>query len=289
MTGIGEARLQDEQLTVHVEVRAVNNRHLKLTCRISDRYSALEPELERLVREHVRRGTVQVSVRVERPVRVEDYSLNLVALSSYRDQLRSWLGNAEQGMDLSALLSLPGVVQDRAIPNGDDGHADWPILLGVVRQALERFQTARSEEGRAMSEELLSLGASIEGHLREIAARGPEVVAAYQARLLERTQGLVAKQGISIDPEALIREVAIFAERGDIAEELTRLKAHLEQYDSVIRGPESAGRKLEFILQEMGRETNTIGSKANDVAISRAVVEIKGLLEKARELIQNIE
>src|SRR4051794_11829621 len=146
MTGFGEARHQDERLSATVEVRTVNNRHLKLSARISDPYGALEPEVERLVRESIRRGTVQLSLRVDRPRRAEDYRLNLVALSSYRDQLRSWVGEP----DIGALLSLPGVVEDRRGASEDDPHEDWPVLSRVVAEALSRLQAARAEEGRAM-------------------------------------------------------------------------------------------------------------------------------------------
>jgi uncharacterized protein (TIGR00255 family) len=116
----------------------------------------------------------------------------------------------------------------------------------------------------------------------------PEVVGGYQQRLLERVQALVQDR-VAVTPQDLIREVSILAERADVAEEITRLRAHLAQYGEVLDGAESAGRRLEFIVQEMGRETNTIGSKANDVTISRCVVEMKGSLEKIRELIQNVE
>ena len=285
MTGFGEARLQDDRWAVGVEVRTVNNRHLKLTAKISDPYGALEPDLERLVREAVRRGSVQLSLRVERPRRAEDYRLNPVALASYRDQVRAL---QDGPVDLAALLSLPGVIE-QSRPTTDDPHRDWPALAAVVAEALGKLQAARAEEGRAMAHELLTLGKAMAGHLERIAARGPEVVSTYQARLTERVQALVQNRGVTIKPEDLIREVAILSERADIAEEIVRLRAHLAQYVEVIHEPESAGRKLEFVVQEMGREVNTIGSKANDVEISREVVEIKGLLEKIRELIQNVE
>jgi uncharacterized protein (TIGR00255 family) len=191
-------------------------------------------------------------------------------------------------VDLASLLSLPGVVEDRK-PATEDPHEDWPALAKVVSEALARLQQARAEEGRLMAGELLNLGRSVSENLDRIAGRGPEVVASYQKRLTDRVQSLLAGQGVSVEPKDLIREVAIFAERADIAEEVVRLGAHLKQYVEVINEPESAGRKLEFVVQEMGRETNTIGSKANDVEISRGVVEIKGLLEKIRELIQNVE
>jgi uncharacterized protein (TIGR00255 family) len=287
MTGYGESRLQDDRWSVGVEVRTVNNRHLKLNAKISDPYSALEPDFERLVRETIRRGTVQLSIRVERPKRLEDYRLNRVALASYRQQLAEFAGESSKS-DLAALLSLPGVVEERK-PSTDDPHQDWPALAAAVTEALGKLQQARSEEGRAMATELIDLGRGISAHLEKIAERGPEVVSSYQKRLTERVQTLLEGKGATVEARDLIREVAIFAERADIAEEVVRLRAHLNQFAEVIDEPESAGRKLEFVVQEMGRETNTIGSKANDVEISRGVVEIKGLLEKIRELIQNVE
>lgn len=288
MTGFGEARLQDERWLVSVEVRTVNNRHLKLNAKISEPYGALEPELERIVRETVRRGTVQLALRVERPRRAEDYRLNLVALESYRNQLTNLGGEGSAPVAVGSLLVLPGVVEERK-PSADDPKDDWPILAGVVTEALGKLQAVRAEEGRVMAEELLVLGKGVATQLSRIAERGPDVVASYQKRLTERVQSLVEGHGVTIQPADLIREVAILAERADISEEIVRLRAHLAQYIDVIHETESSGRKLEFVVQEMGRETNTIGSKANDVEISRCVVEIKGLLEKIRELIQNVE
>lgn len=139
-----------------------------------------------------------------------------------------------------------------------------------------------------MARELVALGKAISEELERVVARVPAVVASFQNRLLERVQALVHER-VAVEAKDLIREVAILADRADVAEEITRLRAHLQQYLEVIAAPESAGRKLEFVVQEMGRETNTIGSKANDVAISRSVVEMKASLERIRELIQNVE
>ncbi len=287
MTGFGEARLQDDRWTVTVEVRSVNNRHLKLNARISDAYGSLEPEVERMVRESVRRGTVGLTLRVDRPKRAEDYRLNLVAIQSYIEQLRA-LERTGGAFDLAGVLGLPGVVEERRSAV-DDPHDDWPALSKVIAEALAMHQKSRAEEGRAMGEELLALGRSIGEELERVEGRGPEVVAGYQKRLIERVEGLVRDHGLTVEAKDLIREVAVFAERADIAEEIIRLRAHLKQFAQVIAEPESSGRKLEFVVQEMGRETNTIGSKANDVEISRVVVEMKGALEKIRELIQNVE
>jgi uncharacterized protein (TIGR00255 family) len=288
MTGYGEARIQDDRWSVGVEVRTVNNRHLKLNARISDPYGALEPDFERLVRETIRRGTVQLSIRIDRPKRAEDYRLNRVAIQSYRSQLAEFSLGGPNHVDLVALMGLPGVVEERK-QAVEDPHEDWPSLAAVVSEAMGKLQKARAEEGRSMAEELIALGKAAAAQLEKIALRGPEVVASYQKRLTDRVQSLLQGQGATVEPKDLVREVAIFAERADIAEEVVRLRAHFAQYVEVINEPESSGRKLEFVVQEMGRETNTIGSKANDVEISRGVVEIKGLLEKIRELIQNVE
>ena len=148
----------------------------------------------------------------------------------------------------------------------------------------------RKEEGERMAEELLNHHAYVIDQLDAIRGRMPQVMSGYRDRLLERVRGLLADSGAATGPDDLIREVSIFAERSDIAEEVVRLASHLEQLDRTIRTETDApGRKLEFLVQEMGRETNTIGSKASDVAVSRHVVEIKATLEKVRELIQNVE
>lgn len=290
MTGFGEARLQNEAWSVGVEVRTVNNRHFKMNAKITEPYGALEPDLEKLIRATIRRGTVTLQVRFDRPRRSEDYRINTVALTSYRDQLQALQGHDSPGggFDLGALLALPGVVEDRKA-SSENPLDDWPALASVVVEAVKRLQVSRAEEGRAMGEELLDFGKTLAGHLDRIAERGPTVVTGYQARLVDRVQSLVQGHGVTIETKDLIREVAILAERADVTEEIVRLKAHLSQFVEVIHESESAGRKLEFVVQEMGRETNTIGSKANDVEISRSVVEIKGLLEKIRELIQNVE
>jgi uncharacterized protein (TIGR00255 family) len=288
MTGFGEAREADERISAQVEIRAVNNRHLKLNAKISEPYAVLEGDVERLVRETVRRGTIQLSLRVDRPRRAEDYRLNVVALESYRDQVAAMNGVGGGQVDLASLLGLPGVVEGRR-ESDQDPREDWPLLARVLTRALEQFHASRAEEGRAMAAELRSLAGVVALTLDLVEARVPGVIVQYQQRLRDRVQNLVAEFGVTIEAKDLIREVSILAERADVAEEITRLRAHLAQFVEVLDEPESGGRKLEFIVQEMGRETNTIGSKANDVEISRGVFEMKGALEKIRELIQNVE
>jgi uncharacterized protein (TIGR00255 family) len=288
MTGFGDARFQDQRWSIHVEVRTVNNRHLKVASKISEPYTSLESEIEHLIRERLRRGAVQITVRIERPRRAEDYRLNTVALESYRDQIEQLHGPGTKPVDLGPLLVLPGVVEELR-PAAANPQDDWPEIAGVITQALNSLEVARSQEGRAMAAELESLGRSVGQYIGRIADRGPFVVQSYQKRLTDRIQAMVQEQGVSVEPKDLIREIAIQADRSDISEEIVRMRAHLAQYQEILLENESAGRKLEFLLQEMGREINTIGSKASDVEISRDVVEIKGLLEKIRELVQNVE
>lgn len=287
MTGYGEARSQDPAQSVLVEVRTVNNRHFKFSARLPDALAALDGEMERLVRDKVRRGTIQLSVRLDRPGRPDDYRLNLTALASYRDQLADWLGDPA-AVPVAALLSLPGVVRDEA-SRSSDPHELWGVLEPLIREALVALEKSRAEDGRAMASELAALADHVENHLDRVVERIPQVVNGYQARLTERIQALLKDQGVVLEPSSLIREIAIFSDRSDVSEEIVRLRAHLVQFRETLQGGATAGRKLEFVVQEMGREANTLGSKANDVQISREVVEIKGYIERIRELIQNVE
>ncbi len=292
MTGYGEAQYQSEPLTVSIELRALNNRYLKIALRATEPYHLLEPEFEKVIRRVVRRGTLQVHLRCHRRASEQEFQINGVALRSYVNQLRKvaeGLGLDERGEVLLAqVLTLPGV-----IPEPGQGalklEDEWPLLEKVLTQALNKLQAMRQDEGKAMAAELLSLRDEIGKQLQAIRERTPHVVTQYRDRLLERVRSLLGELDVHLDRSDLIKEVSVFAERSDIAEEVVRLASHLDQFQEIINEPESAGRKLEFLTQEMFREANTIGSKASDVEISRRVVEIKSALEKIRELVQNIE
>ena len=294
MTGYGEARHQSDTLTVAVELRAVNNRHLKVVVRASEPYNLFEPEVEKALRKSIRRGTIQVQIRCERQARSTDFRLNAVALGSYIDQIRQF--GSEAKLDAAVVqalmahaVTLPGVTPEPGAAQ-IDSEQEWPLLEKVLEAATARLQTMRQDEGARMAQELVALRDHIAAELEVIRQRVPAVTAGYRDRLLERVRGLLSEPNIAMKPEDLIREVAIFAERSDIAEEVVRLASHLDQFREVIdTEADGPGRKLEFLVQEMGRETNTIGSKGSDVQISRHVVEIKATLEKIRELIQNVE
>jgi uncharacterized protein (TIGR00255 family) len=292
MTGYGEARYQSDALNLSIELRAFNNRYLKITVRAAEPYHLLEPEFEKIIRRTVRRGTLQVHLRCERQAAAQDFRINAVALASYVEQLRAACKKA--GLPdrtepfLAQILALPGVVPEPG-SLGEHLHEDWPVIERTLEEALARLQAMRLEEGRAMALELLNHRETIAGHLDRIRERIPHVASAFRDRLFERVRTLLNGVDVKLDQSDLIKEVSIFAERSDIAEEVTRLDSHLAQFQEFMNDAESPGRKLEFLTQEMFRETNTIGSKAGDVEISRQVVEIKAALEKIREMVQNVE
>jgi uncharacterized protein (TIGR00255 family) len=292
MTGYGEASYESDVLNLTLELRSVNNRYLKVSVRASEPYNLLEAEFEKVIRRTVKRGTIQVHLRCQRQFSPHDFQINTSALRSYLDQLRracADLDLPDKGAGLfGQVLTLPGVVPE-PLQSAFKLEDEWPILERALEQAITRLQAMRQEEGRAMAAELLQHRDHIAAELEKIRRRIPTVSVSYRDRLLERVRSLVAELDLQIDRSDLIKEVSVFAERSDIAEEVVRLASHLGQFQEILNEPESAGRKLEFLTQEMFRETNTIGSKASDVDISRNVVEIKGALEKIRELVQNVE
>jgi uncharacterized protein (TIGR00255 family) len=290
MTGFGEAHGQADGVSVAVEVRTINSKYFKLTVRCAEGYSALESEIEHVVRRHVKRGTVQVGLRVDRPRSPEDFRIDGAVLEGYRRQLKEF-GRAwpEAGsVTLDKLLQLPGVINESTV-DPSVAAEDWPLIASTLETALGNLARMRIEEGRAMAADLKSNVDVAAARVALVAGRAPLVVEAYRNRLEERLTSLLAPRDVPLTPADLIREVGIFAERSDVSEEIVRLKSHLEQFESVVADEESSGRKLEFLTQEMFREANTIGSKANDVEISRHAIEIKAAIERIREMIQNVE
>ncbi len=291
MTGFGDARWQGPDLTISVELRSVNNRFLKINVKATEAYQALETEIERTLRETLKRGTVNVQLQVYRQPRPDDYQINLVALEAYQKQLQQYAKkNSLPGdLNLGSLLTIPGVVDDVYSRHPHDTVEDWALAGPVVQSALMQLQIMRADEGQKMAKELRSLVNLIKQRLGEIQTRAPEVASDFRKRLHEKLQNILNDHSIVLDPGTLIKEVAIFADRADIHEEIVRLGSHLEQFHAFLEEKESAGRKLDFLVQEMNREVNTIGSKGNDLVITRHVVEMKGAIEKIRELIQNVE
>jgi uncharacterized protein (TIGR00255 family) len=290
MTGYGEAHAQTDEVAVVVEVRTTNSRHLKVSFRSTEGYGSLEPDVEAVVRQTIRRGTVQLNLRIDRQASSEDFRINPTVLEGYRSQIESLIKRTgwSDTVALDSLLLLPGVVNEKHRADFDPREV-WPVIEPAIKEALAAVARMRIEEGKALTDDLAANGAAVEKSLDEIAKRAPDVVQSYQARLVQRVNQSLSKLNVSVEPSDLLREVSLFVDRSDISEEIVRLRSHLQQYADALQLDESSGRKLEFIVQEMGREINTIGSKANDAEISQYVVEIKSALERIREQIQNVE
>lgn len=293
MTGFGEGRSSSSEVSISVEVRAVNNRYLKVSVRGSDPYPMLEPDIEKILRQKIRRGTITVIVRAQRESNYSNTLLNQEILGQYIHQIRQLserLGLRDYTPLLNGVLLLPGVTNPNLSDQGQLAEEERLVMEQALHSAIDSLQQMRYTEGQAMALELMNYHQRVSHYLNIIRGIVPQVAANYRLRMRERIRVALSDSNISTQEEDLIREVAIFAERIDISEEIMRLSSHLDQFKKVVQEEkDSPGRKLEFLVQEMGRETNTIGSKSGDVTISRHTVEIKAELEKIRELVQNIE
>ena len=286
MTGHGQSQKTAEGLQVWAEVRAVNNRYLKVSFSSPDRMTELEAEAKALVQKYARRGSIHISLEIQRSRKTPNYRLNTELLEILLEQLKSIDPQAK----VDSLLGLPGIVED-ASPRGpqENSLAEKEVLLSAIEEALQRLVDMRKVEGAAAAQDLLANCGQIQNHLREIETRAPEVARDYSRRLTERINHMLGEHEVSIQPSDVVREVGIFADKCDISEETVRLQTHIDQFAEIINSGQGDGRKLEFFSQEMLRETNTIGSKANDSQIAQHVVEIKTAIDRIREMTQNVE
>ena len=283
MTGHGQARYHDQKYEISVEIRTVNSRHLKLNV-YSDLDVASQSKIESLIRDRIHRGTVTVRVSAK-SLDAGEFEINEPLIRSYWTRLSEIAGQGES-VGVEALLSLPGVVIEKA---ASDPKALWPHIEKATNEAIDGLQAMRKREGEDMQQDMLSNLDLIAKRLERIRELAPEVAQNYSKRLTERINKLLEKHDITIDASDVIREVGIFAERVDNSEETVRLGTHLDHFRETIASTPQAGRKLDFLVQEILRETNTIGSKANDGGISAEVVEIKTSIERIREMVQNLE
>ncbi|MCH2181166.1 MAG: YicC family protein [Mariniblastus sp.] len=285
MTGHGQAVAENEDVHVLVELRSVNNRYLKTTVS-SELDPGRESQLEALLRDRMKRGSITARVKLLFHAGSQDYQINQVALQAYQQQL-SGIDSIDHPASLDALLNLPGVVEESA--PADRLQAAWPVIELATRNAVDKLVEMRTQEGAAMQKDLLANCDLIGQHTEQIESLAPNVAGNYAKRISDRLNQMLEELNVSVTESDLIREVGMFAERVDISEELVRLKSHVEQFKSIINASTSNGRKLDFLTQELLRETNTIGAKANDVEIANHVVEIKTVIERIREMVQNVE
>lgn len=289
MTGFGEAREQSGDALCRVEVRSVNNRHFKLSLRCPDGFAHLENELERLLRETISRGSVSLTIRFERSASTSSPQINPTVLSGYWKQLQQLaqtLGSEPPRLD--SLLTLPDVLEDGRF-DPETVQQLWPVVERTVRAAALKMGEFRQREGAAMAAELHVQSKQIAAQVDRVVGLAPQVIIEYRDKLLQRVSDLVKDLDSRLGPSDVLREVALFVDRSDINEEITRLRSHLTQFSKLLDDATSQGRKLDFMCQELFREVNTIGSKANHVEISHAAVEAKACVERMREIVQNVE
>ncbi len=291
MTGFGAAAATAGGAEARVEIRAVNHRHLQVKSRLPQSLSHLEPQIEAAVRAKLSRGSVTIGVDVDRP-RASAARIDAKALRGWCEEIAraSKAAGLEAEYGLDTLLGLPGVLASNA---GDDrAEADEALVMGALTGALEGLDAMRAREGKALAADLRKNGKAIQALAKKIAKRMPLVVKEQHAALKKRVAELLEsapKGARALNDADLAREVALLADRMDVDEELTRLASHVSQLETLVGSDAPAGRPLDFLVQELFREANTIGSKCNDAEAAHLVVELKTLVERLREQVQNVE
>lgn len=287
MTGFGRSEENFDNRCYVVEIKSVNHRFGEVYVKLPKEYSLLEENVRKLVLKKVSRGRIDVYITIENFGENDKIvEVNTPLMTSYLKAIQEIAQNLklDLNIDLIQFAKLPDML---VIKDVADAELVWSELETVVQKAIEQLIAMRDTEGKKLANDIKIRGERIGETLKKIEERSPEVVEEYRNRLQEKIRQILPD--IQIDENRLITEVAIFAERSSINEEIVRLESHLEQLMQILTQEGPIGRKLDFLLQEMNREINTIGSKANDLAISKMVVEIKSELEKIREQIQNIE
>ena len=290
MTGFGRSEYADGKRNIIVEIKSVNHRYSDISVKMPRRYSFAEDKVKQTVKERIKRGKVDVSIIVEN-ITENDINIKLnepIARQYYENlTLLNEQFNLSGEISLRLLATMPDVM--KAIPDVDDEEEITKAILVPVGDAALNLEKMRAVEGEKLAEDLLSRGETIKDLLDKIAERAPGVVVDYAAKLRERIAELIAGNA-AVPEERIVTEAAIFADKCAIDEEITRLNSHLIQLRNIVDSPKDAeGKKLDFLVQEMNREANTIGSKANDITITNYMLEIKSEIEKIREQVQYVE
>jgi uncharacterized protein (TIGR00255 family) len=289
MTGFGGAERTEDGVTYALEVRSLNHRYFKASIKLPESLQFLEGKVDRMLREPLVRGSVSFTLRLRNDSAAAGCDINKAALERYVQSITgaSVPPKMQATIDLAAVAALPGVCQP---PEMDEEarQRQAKIVEELTGQALGGLLEMRRVEGQLLRDDLLSHCTGLAEALDAIVEHAPKVMTEYQQRLHSRIETLLAEEKVELEKDALMREVAIYADRCDISEELARLRGHVEQFRIMCDSSEPAGRKLDFLAQEMLREANTIGSKGNDLAIARRIIEIKALIDRLKEQVQNV-
>lgn len=295
MTGFGRGTFEEENFSVTVEIKSVNHRYNEIAIRLPHFLNPLEDKIRKTILASISRGRVDVfvtarytatgavNVSVDKPLALAYHT----ALLEVGDAIGITSPNISDQAEILYLARCPDVITAKEGLFDCDGY--WPKIKQAVDQAVGALVSMREAEGKNIVGDFYKRLDLIEQHVLAIEKRSPLAVAEYQAKLTERLDALLADKKISADPDRVLQEVAIFADRVSITEEIVRLKSHIRQFRLILESAQPVGRKLDFLVQEFNREANTIGSKANDFELAKTVVEVKAEIEKIREQIQNIE
>ena len=293
MTGFGRAEVRGDTLVVTVEARSVHHRHLDVALRLPRTLAPLEMDARRLVASRLERGRVDVSVQATAVA--EQASQRLVTdVALAREYVARARGLSAELADLGVtgsltlewLLQRPGVLRMEEAEQTETV-VPWPIVEQALGRALDELVARRTAEGERLAQELRDLHAELAAIVATMAGRAPAAVARREQRLRERLHALLGAAGV--DETRVVTEAAVWADKGDVSEELARLRVHLAELALVLDKGGAIGRSLDFLLQELGREVNTVGSKSDDLELSQAALAGKGVLEKMREQVQNLE
>ncbi len=287
MTGFGRATASLGSYTLTVRVSSVNRKSLDPSIGLPREWEDLEPVLTAAIRAAVARGKVHVAIDLAGGPAAADAEWDEAGVGRLLARLQALA--AKQGVPFTVTTELLWrmVGAERQAASLPASEAAQPVVLAALDEALRGLQAMRATEGAALQADLLARVGALERTIAAVAARAPQVAAGYREQLLRRLR----EAGLELDvaDERVLKEIALFADRCDLSEELTRVRSHLEQLGRLLRADGEIGRKAEFILQEISRESHTIGSKANDLEIARAVIEFKNELERVREQIANVE
>lgn len=288
MTGFGRERRILEGREILVEIRSVNHRYYEFSARTPKAYGYLDEKLKALLNTSISRGKVEASVFIYNQEGVNaQIEINKEVAKGYINALRNSADefSLEDDLTLSKIMRLPDVFT--VVKETEDEDEIWNEVESVAKAALDKFIQMRVAEGRKMYDDVSSRLNYLESAVGTIEEQSPNTTKAYEERLYAKIKETLEDK--DIDDQRIVTEVAIFADKTAVAEETIRLRSHISQFRDLINSSEPVGRKLDFLVQEMNREVNTIGSKAQDLVITKLVVDMKSEIEKIREQIQNIE
>jgi uncharacterized protein (TIGR00255 family) len=290
MTGYGGAEGRLDGVTYTVEIRTVNNRYFKANIKLPESVAFLTEAVEKLLRGNLSRGTVNYVLRLRNASANVLFDIDQTALQTVMEKLSRIASSANINctIDIGSLLNLPGILEP-ATPDENTAEQIKKTVLEISQEAVEKLKQMRAAEGAALEADLKKHCNAIKQDIERICARSEVVLTRYAEKLKKRVNELLAAAKLKLDEETLAREVAIFAERSDISEEIARLDSHLLQLLQGCQTNSQAGRRLDFISQEMLREANTIASKASDTEITSCVVDIKCRIDRIKEQVQNVE